>query len=122
MTIWMCPNRRCTYDRQLQPNQTCPLCGKEAKGFEPNEVGSLLKKKDSFRKSIKRTEEWKKLLSRLKFCPKCGSPNINFLIFFQPSIWRCFDCNYEGAFVVEDRELAEKIQADFVKTQKEEHK
>ncbi|UCH32921.1 MAG: hypothetical protein JSV05_05050 [Candidatus Bathyarchaeota archaeon] len=122
MIIWTCPNTRCEYNKQLYPDQTCPTCGKEAKAFEFDEFGSLLKAKAVFKKSAERAEKRKKLLSRLKFCPKCGSPNINFLIFYQPSIWKCFDCNYQGTFVVEDSELAEKIQADFLKTHKEEHK
>jgi len=57
---------------------------------------------------------------QIKFCPKCGSPNINFVIFFQPSIWRCLNCSYEGAFIIEDSKLAEKIQEKFLKTVKEE--
>jgi len=45
---------------------------------------------------------------RAKFCPKCGSPNITFAVFFKPSIWRCLDCGYEGAFIVEESMPVEK--------------
>jgi hypothetical protein len=46
----------------------------------------------------------------MKCCPKCGSTNINFLVFYRPSIWKCLDCGYEGAFIIEDGGLAEKMQ------------
>jgi DNA-directed RNA polymerase subunit M len=46
----------------------------------------------------------------VKHCPKCGSSNVNFLSFYRPSIWKCLDCGYEGAFIIEDSVLAEKIQ------------
>lgn len=50
---------------------------------------------------------------RAKFCPKCGSPNTTFVIFFKPSIRRCLDCGYEGTFIIEDSKLAEKIRERF---------
>jgi ribosomal protein S27AE len=46
----------------------------------------------------------------MKCCPKCGSTNINFLAFYRPSVWKCLDCGYEGAFIIEDSGLAEKMQ------------
>jgi DNA-directed RNA polymerase subunit M len=54
-------------------------------------------------------------MRRMKCCPKCGSTNINFLVFYRPSIWRCLDCGYEGAFIIEDSELAEKMQERYQK-------
>jgi len=51
----------------------------------------------------------------VKFCPKCGSTNLNFPVFYRPSIWKCLDCGYEGAFIVEDSMLAEKIREDYAK-------
>jgi len=122
MPIWTCPNTKCTYNKQLQPGQHCPLCGKEAKEFKFNDFGNLLKEKDGFRKSIEKTKEHERLLRRLKFCPKCGSTNINFLIFYRPSIWKCLDCDYEGAFIVEDSKLAEKTQERYRKALEEKHK
>jgi ribosomal protein L37AE/L43A len=50
---------------------------------------------------------------RVKFCPKCGSTNINFTVFYRPSIWRCLDCGYEGVFMVEDCKLTEKVRKKF---------
>jgi DNA-directed RNA polymerase subunit M len=52
-------------------------------------------------------------MERIKCCPKCGSTNINFLVFYRPSIWKCLDCGYEGAFIIEDGEFAEKMQARY---------
>lgn len=44
----------------------------------------------------------------MKHCPKCGSTDIGFPLFYRPSIWRCSECGYEGAFIIEDGRLAEK--------------
>ncbi|HVP92506.1 MAG TPA: hypothetical protein VMS94_02055 [Acidobacteriota bacterium] len=46
----------------------------------------------------------------MKCCPKCGSVNITFPAFYRPSIWKCLDCDYEGAFIVENGKLPEKMQ------------
>lgn len=81
MPVWTCPNTKCTYDKQLQPGQHCPLCGKEAQVFNANEFGNLLKEKESYKKSIKKTKEYEQISRRMKFCPRCGSKNINFLVF-----------------------------------------
>jgi ribosomal protein L37AE/L43A len=110
MPSWTCPNPKCTYDKQLEPGQHCPLCGEEAKGFNFAAFGDILKEKWDLKKSMAKSKEQERILKRMKFCPKCGSPNINFLIFFLPSIWKCLDCGYEGALIVEDGQLAEKIQ------------
>jgi choline dehydrogenase-like flavoprotein len=46
----------------------------------------------------------------LKHCPKCGSTNINFLVFYRPSIWKCLDCGYEGPLIIENNEFVEEMQ------------
>lgn len=122
MPTWTCPNTKCTYDNQLQLGQHCPICGKEAEEFTFSEFGSLLKEKESFKKSLKKTKEHNDAMKTIKFCPKCGSTNINFPIFYLPSIWKCLDCGYEGAFIIEDSELAEKIQERYQKALKEKQK
>jgi hypothetical protein len=38
---------------------------------------------------------------RMKHCPKCGSTNINFPLIYRPSMYKCQDCGYEGAFIIE---------------------
>jgi ribosomal protein L37AE/L43A len=113
MPWWTCPNTKCTYDKQLEPTQHCPLCGKHAKEFKLDELENLWRQKWDFKKSIDRVEKQKRVMRSIKFCPKCGSTNINFLIFYRPSIWRCLDCGYEGALIVEDGRLAKKIKKRF---------
>jgi len=110
MGSWTCPNIKCTYDKQLQLRQRCPLCGEEAKEFNDSELANLWKQKWEYKKSIEKAKKLKSILGRRKYCPKCGSANINFLVFYRPSIWKCLDCGYEGAFIVEDDRLAEEIQ------------
>ena len=110
MLSWTCPNPKCTYDKRLEPGQHCPLCGEEAKAFSFTEFGDILKEKWTLKKSIGGSKEQEKILGRMKFCAKCGSTNINFLIFFRPSMWKCLDCGYEGALIVEDGKVAEKIR------------
>jgi DNA-directed RNA polymerase subunit M len=51
-------------------------------------------------------------MTRTKCCPKCGSTNINFLVFYRPSTWKCLDCGYEGAFITQDGELVEEQERD----------
>ena len=59
---------------------------------------------------------------RVKFCPKCGSTDIQWASGLPQlwSIWECRDCGYRGAFIVEDGRLAEKIREKFLKRVKEE--
>jgi hypothetical protein len=110
MGSWTCPNTKCTYDKQLEPGQRCPLCGEEAKEFSFSELGSLWKQKWDFKKSVERAKKQERILERMKYCPRCGSSNINCLVFYRPSVWRCLDCGYEGAFIVEDGKLEEKVR------------
>jgi DNA-directed RNA polymerase subunit M len=115
MPSWTCPNTKCPYDKQLEPGQYCPLCGEQAKEFNSSELGNLWSQKWDFKKSIERTKKREQALGRVKFCPRCGSSNINFLIFYRPSIWKCLNCGYEGAFIIEDGQLAEKIRENYSK-------
>jgi len=115
MALWTCPNKKCSFNDQLKLGSLCPLCGAEAKGFDFEEFGDLLKSKDESRKAEAREVRRETGLGHTKYCPKCGSPNLNFLIYFRPSIWKCLDCNYEGTFVVEGEELAAKIREHYQK-------
>jgi len=85
MNVWSCPNAKCAYDKELQSGQKCPLCGEEAKEFTFSELGNLLKLKWGFKKSVERGRE-ERLPSRTKFYPKCGSTNLNVLVFYRPSL------------------------------------
>ncbi|HDN50948.1 MAG TPA: hypothetical protein ENG06_04145 [Thermoplasmatales archaeon] len=46
----------------------------------------------------------------VKYCPRCGSSNIEWIIPQDWSRWRCRECGYIGALIVEDGELAEEIR------------
>ena len=116
MDIWTCPNPKCAYDEELQSGQKCPLCGEEAKEFTFSEIGNLLKQKWESKKLAERARKEEKLSHRMKFFPKCGSTNLNVSVFYRPSIWKCLNCGYEGAFILEDSTLAEKLREQYQKT------
>jgi rubrerythrin len=105
MDVWICPNPKCTYDKELQSGQKCPLCGEAAQEFTFSEIGNLLKQKWESRKGVERAKEEEK-----------RSTNLNVLVFYRPSIWKCLDCGYEGAFILEDSKLAQKLQQQHRKT------
>ena len=56
----------------------------------------------------------------LKFCPKCGSPNVEWVLPHVWSKWECKDCGYIGVFIIEDGKIAETLQEDYLKKLKEE--
>ena len=45
-----------------------------------------------------------------KYCPKCGSSNIDWVLPQTWSKWRCKDCGYIGVLIIENGELAEEIR------------
>jgi len=50
-----------------------------------------------------------------KFCPRCGSTDV-FWAQGMPqfwSLWQCRNCGYQGAFILEDGNLAEKLQEEW---------
>jgi len=87
-----------------------PIMRGRSKSVQFTEFGDILKEKWALNKSKARSKQQEEKLGRLKFCPKCSSTNINFLAFFRPSIWKCLDCGYEGALIVEDGKVGEKIR------------
>ena len=111
LKVWVCPNSRCVFDNELKFGQSCPLCGAQAEEFDMGDVDRLLRQKWDFKKSVAQVRREEKLSRMVKFCPKCGSSNVNFLAFYRPSIWKCLDCGYEGAFMLEDSDLADRIRA-----------
>jgi DNA-directed RNA polymerase subunit M len=110
MPSWTCSNPQCTYDKRLEPGQHCPLCGEEAEGFSFTEFGDILKEKWSLKKAMAKSKEQEGVLGRMKFCPKCGSTNVSFLMFIHPSIWKCLHCGYEGVLIVEDGKVGEELR------------
>lgn len=52
-----------------------------------------------------------------KFCPKCGSTDV-FWVHGIPqfwSLWQCRKCGYRGAFILENGNLALKLQEEWKK-------
>jgi ribosomal protein S27E len=113
MKAWACPNAQCVYDEELQLGQRCPLCGEEAREFKFSELDILWRQKWDYKKSLDEAKRREKVLVTAKFCPKCGSSNINVLVFYRPSTWKCLNCGYEGAFILEDSNMAEKIRSQY---------
>lgn len=120
MTVWTCPNTECTYDNDLKPGQSCPLCGKEARAFDFDDFGNLLKQKRQHKKKTEKMKQDEIMAKMIRFCPRCGSPDINAVVFYRPSIWKCLNCGYEGTFIIQNGTLAEKLQKDYEKSQEEE--
>jgi len=81
-----------------------------------------MKEKLNLKKSKERAKKQERILKKMKFCPKCGSTNLNFPVFYRPSVWKCLDCGYEGAVIVEDSKLAGKIQERYRRTSRETEK
>lgn len=76
------------------------------------ESGSILKNPLINQSHSDRQENWERgdKMKGVKRCPKCGSANVNFLVFYRPSTWKCLDCGYEGALIIEDNRIAGKTQ------------
>lgn len=57
----------------------------------------------------------KKRKRPLKFCPKCGSTDV-FWAQGMPqfwSLWQCKNCGYQGALILEDGNMAGKLQEEW---------
>ena len=50
----------------------------------------------------------------MKFCPRCGSNNIGWIIPQDRSKWECKDCGYIGSLIIEDGIIAEQIRKDYI--------
>jgi len=65
--------------------------------------------------SVKKPKLPKKTSHTFKFCPKCGSTDV-FWAQGMPqfwSLWECRNCGYHGALILEDGNLAVKLQEDW---------
>ena len=51
----------------------------------------------------------------MKFCPRCGSPNIDWVLPHDRQKWDCKDCGFVGAFIIEDGTMAEEIHKEYLK-------
>ncbi len=70
----------------------------------------LWKQKWALQKSLHENERREALVKRLKYCPKCGSSDLSVVIFYRPSIWKCLNCGYEGAIILENGSIAAKLR------------
>jgi len=51
----------------------------------------------------------------MKFCPRCGSNELEWPLPHDRSKWECKDCGYIGAFIIEDGEIADEIKKEYLK-------
>jgi hypothetical protein len=51
----------------------------------------------------------------MKFCPNCGSTNIDWVLPQDWSRWKCKDCGYIGPLIIEDGRIGEKIREEYLK-------
>lgn len=54
----------------------------------------------------------------MRFCPKCGSTDIDWVLPQDWSKWECKKCGYIGAFIIEDGKIAKEISEEYLKKQK----
>jgi len=53
----------------------------------------------------------------MKFCPRCGSSNLDWVLPYDRQKWECKDCGYVGAFIVDDGKIAEQVRKEYLKKQ-----
>jgi len=54
----------------------------------------------------------------MKFCPRCGSANIDWVLPQTWSKYECKECRYIGAFIIEDGKMADEIKKEYLKKNK----
>jgi len=52
---------------------------------------------------------------QMKFCPRCGSTNIDWVLPQTWSKYECKDCGFVTAFVIEDGDMAKEIRKEYLK-------
>jgi predicted RNA-binding Zn-ribbon protein involved in translation (DUF1610 family) len=52
-----------------------------------------------------------------RFCPQCGSTDVSWAQGLPQlwSVWECKNCGYRGAFILENGNLAQKLQEEWTK-------
>jgi len=53
-----------------------------------------------------------------RYCPKCGSARIKWVLPQIWSIYTCMECGYRGSLIFDNKKLAEKIRQKFLKSLK----
>lgn len=51
----------------------------------------------------------------VKFCPSCGSTNIEWTLPQTWSKWECRECGYIGVFIIDDSKIADEIRNEYLK-------
>jgi len=51
----------------------------------------------------------------VKFCPKCGSENIDWVLPQTWSKYECKNCGYIGALIIDDEKIAQEISKEYLK-------
>jgi DNA-directed RNA polymerase subunit M len=67
--------------------------------------------------STGKTEKTRKTRFTSKFCPRCGSTDV-FWAQGMPqfwSLWQCKNCGYRGPLILEDGNMAAKLQEEWTK-------
>ena len=54
-------------------------------------------------------------ITQKRFCPNCGSPDIEWELPQTWSKWRCKNCGYIGALIIDNSEIAQKIKEEYQK-------
>jgi hypothetical protein len=49
----------------------------------------------------------------MKFCPRCGSSNIEWVLPQTWSKWECRRCGYIGPLIIEDGVIAKELQEQY---------
>jgi len=112
---WTCPNPECLFNGQMRAGERCPLCGAEAREFDFGALGKLLKEKWSVAKSEREERDVKRVMKRIKCCPRCGSKDVFWASGLPQlwSTWECRRCGYRGPVILEDSEMAAKLRKDY---------
>jgi predicted RNA-binding Zn-ribbon protein involved in translation (DUF1610 family) len=61
------------------------------------------------------TKEQKKKAFSVKFCPRCGSTDVYWAQGMPQfwSLWECHNCSYRGPVILEDGNMAKKLQEEW---------
>lgn len=51
----------------------------------------------------------------MRFCPQCGSKNIDWILPHDWSKWECKNCGYIGALIIEDGKIAKTLKKEYQK-------
>jgi predicted RNA-binding Zn-ribbon protein involved in translation (DUF1610 family) len=68
-------------------------------------------------KSASKAKKTGKARFAAKFCPRCGSTDV-FWAQGMPqfwSLWQCKNCGYRGPLILEDGNMATKLQEEWIK-------